>query len=207
LYHCRDKEYIYLITKYYERKSLHHLFYLEKTTLTKQLYYLLLKDIVEGLIYLHNNGNQPILHLDLKPKNILIDGVGEPRAIIADFGLSRIQNQTKLSLKKGTPGGTYPYMSPEIVQGAPSSKSDIYSMGIIMWEMAHKEIPYCKLSSINILDKVKEGLRPQWNPSFPVKLKEISELCWMTDPSGRPDANQLLTLVEEIPFERDNFSF
>lgn len=92
--------------------------------------YRIIKGICEGLHYLHS---EQIVHLDLKPANILLDDHMEPK--IADFGLSRCfeEKQSKIITLKacGTPG----YMAPECFTGVITFKLDIYSLGVIILEM------------------------------------------------------------------------
>jgi len=159
------------------------------------------EDICHGLNYLHNNV-PPILHLDLKPKNILIDGFNEFRAVIADFGLSVMMKQSNSNIQCG---GTYPYMAPEFISGQFSSKSDIYSFAIVMWEMLMYAEPYQYVPDRNLLPAVVNGLRPSWDNSpflIPSVLISIVQRCWSYDPKDRPSANQL---CEEIINIHRNF--
>jgi len=195
LYHFRDDQNIYLVTQYYPRKSLYHLLYEEHVKLHKDNFCILAKDICEGLIYLHNH-DPKILHLDLKPKNLLIDGVQEPRAVIADFGISVVKRQSQQS-SNNTQCGTYPYMAPEIgIQT--TEKADIYSLGIIMWEMLHSLVPYCDIQpQAKVFDYVKQGTRPKWKEELhlPKQLIELIEKCWSSDVTIRPAANEVLQQI------------
>lgn len=104
--------------------------------------------VANGLIYLHKEGLEPILHCDLKPSNILLDFDLKPA--IADFGLSRI-------LKYGDMGdgfitsnirGSIGYMAPEYAAGSRiTSKVDVYSYGIVLLEMVSGKSPTCEMFS------------------------------------------------------------
>jgi len=207
LHHCRDPENIYLVTKFYERKSLYHLLYVDKIPLNKENFCILVEDISNGLIYLHNNLPQ-ILHLDLKPKNILIDGRNEPRAVIADFGLSIMKRESH-SHSAFKVGGTYPYMAPELFSGKLTDRTDIYGLAIIMWETLFYTEPYSQIGGIpiqNILPLVKGGMRPTWeDPPYdiPFELRDLIEKCWNGEPQSRPDAIQLLYEIEQIHGRHD----
>jgi len=205
LYHCRDKDYVYLVTKFYDRKSLYHLLHSDEIYLTKDDFCILVEDICSGLVYLHNNVPK-ILHLDLKPKNILIDGVREHRAVIADFGLSVMKRESH-SHSRIQPRGTYPYMAPEMLSGKLTEKSDIYSFAIILWEMLFNSEPYpnAQFPIDTILPIVQGGLRPQWDEvviphEIPNEIKVLVEQCWDSDPTKRPTAAQVLDSVRELRY-------
>ncbi|CAG9772391.1 unnamed protein product [Ceutorhynchus assimilis] len=99
-------------------------------------------DITSGLDYLHKNG---VLHLDLKPKNILLV---EPGNIckICDFGNSaRIDD----NLANFSHNGTVIYTAPEILLGKPPSvKSDIYSLGLVFWQIVYQKNPFCEYDTM-----------------------------------------------------------
>ena len=89
----------------------------------------LAKEVARGLSKAHQSG---IVHRDIKPANILLSSDGTPR--IADFGLAKLQGQTKLT-QTGMTVGTLSYMSPEQAQGAKiDGRSDVYSLGAVLYE-------------------------------------------------------------------------
>ncbi|KAF7105395.1 hypothetical protein CFC21_106208 [Triticum aestivum] len=94
-----------------------------------------------GLQYLHEQPKGPIVHLDLKPANILLDKNMVPK--IADFGLSRLFDE-KQNISTALHGGTLGYMPPEFTRGKLTLMSDIFSLGVIILEVitGHKEYPY-----------------------------------------------------------------
>ncbi|HZU95551.1 MAG TPA: serine/threonine-protein kinase [Planctomycetota bacterium] len=103
--------------------------------------------ILEGVAFAHDEG---VVHGDLKPENILLDARGEPK--IADLGLSRA-TKTRLAAEKGVQAsidtnegkvrGTFDYLAPEVRKGAEISfASDIYAMGVLLYELLVGERPY-----------------------------------------------------------------
>ena len=96
-----------------------------------------MKDVALGMSYLHGKN---VLHCDLKSSNVLIDENWNVK--LCDFGLSRI-NSTKKNKKKNIRVGTPHWMAPEILKGEKyECYSDVYSFGILVWEMLTCKIPY-----------------------------------------------------------------
>ncbi len=95
------------------------------------------KQVARGLLYAHNKG---IVHRDIKPSNILLSS--DNRAYITDFGISHMQDSERLT-NTGMTMGTPEYMSPEQCQGGNITKqTDIYSLGIILYEMVCGDAPF-----------------------------------------------------------------
>lgn len=104
--------------------------------------------MANGLLYLHKEGLEPILHCDLKPSNILLDFDLKPA--IADFGLSRVLKYSDMSNGFSTSNikGSIGYMAPEYAAGSKiTSKVDVYSYGIILLEMVSGRSPTCEMFS------------------------------------------------------------
>lgn len=164
--------------------------------------------IIEGLEYLHNN---LIAHLDIKSKNIVLDNQLNPK--ICDFGFSIKTESTKIQcqLSRGTPM----YVAPEVVisQYGNPFQADIYSLGILLWEIFAKEEPYfgtvCKTDE-DIENFLREicffGKRPNIN-KIPKILSNILILMWTSNPADRPSikkAKVLLELIEIDLLTQDN---
>ena len=107
--------------------------------------------VCEGLQAAHDKG---IIHRDIKPSNILIDSYGRVR--IVDFGLAAIQGAEHLT-KIGSTLGTIGYMSPEQVQGNEADhRSDLFSLGVVMYELITKQNPFKRDSEVATLKAVSD---------------------------------------------------
>ena len=165
--------------------------------------------IAAGLAAAHR---QHIIHRDLKPDNIMIDAEGRPK--ILDFGLAKLgadaalpDAQTALRdaqttdrqatiTREGTLIGTVAYMSPEQAQGQPvDARSDIFSFGIVLYEMTTGRRPFSGKNPISILSSIlRDTPAPvtQLAPSAPAPLDRIVRRCLEKDPEARyADASAL----------------
>ncbi|KAH0795894.1 TKL family protein kinase [Histomonas meleagridis] len=146
--------------------------------------------VAEGMSFLHSNG---IVHRDLKTMNILLDG--DDIAKIADFGLAGMMKDNEM-LFGGV--GTPHYTAPEVLERKSyGSKVDIYSYGIILWEMAVRQIPYRDKSPQEIYDHVvNKGWRLPFTNNVPNCLKQIISRCWNVNPIERPDFDEIVHLFK-----------
>eukprot|EP01090_Pellita_catalonica_P011450 TRINITY_DN2310_c0_g3_i1.p1 TRINITY_DN2310_c0_g3~~TRINITY_DN2310_c0_g3_i1.p1 ORF type:complete len:456 (-),score=70.61 TRINITY_DN2310_c0_g3_i1:124-1326(-) len=131
----------------------------------------------------------PLLHLDLKPDNLLIDENWQVK--VADFGISQIFSGA------GNANGSPFYMSPEALKGsAVSTKSDVYSFGIVLWEMYTEKEPYAeeKFEDIEELEEyiVFDQERPKIPRSCPDTLRRLIVDCWAPKPADRPSFDDII---------------
>ncbi|CAI2173029.1 12147_t:CDS:2 [Funneliformis geosporum] len=112
---------------------------------------------------------------------------------IGDLGLSQPANNT---LQSNDIYGAIPYIAPEIFNGDPYSKdSDIYSMGMIMWECASNRKPFADIEH-DLIVKIINGLRPKVPKDTPEWLAELMRKCWHSDPSKRPSITMIRTTLK-----------
>lgn len=145
------------------------------------------RETLQGLNYIHS---LEIIHRDIKSDNVLINDFGGIK--ITDFGYSaRLESGKKRRTVVGTPY----WMAPELIASQDyGNKVDIWSLGIMVMEMAEGEPPYIDMSPVNALLKiVTEGIPPlqepeRWSP----ELMDFLARCCKTDPNVRPSAAQLL---------------
>lgn len=143
--------------------------------------------ILDGVEHAHQHG---IVHRDLKPSNIMVDSDGVPR--ILDFGLSRYtQNPDDTVMQSGNPIGTPSYMSPEQVQGDPDAidhRTDIYSMGVILYQMVTGRLPYAGTRSEIYRSIAEEPEPPELGATrypVPPPLKAICRRAMSKRPADR----------------------
>ncbi len=137
--------------------------------------------VAAGLEAAHNNG---IVHRDVKPQNILISMDG--KAKVADFGIARAANANTIS---SSAMGSVHYSSPEQTRGGYSdAKSDIYSMGITMFEMLTGRVPFDGESTVEVALKHLQEEIPsprQFTPEIPHAVEQIVLKCTQKSPDRR----------------------
>ena len=138
----------------------------------------------DALHYAHTRG---LIHRDVKPSNVLIDESGN--CLLTDFGLARMAESSMKLTTTGTIMGTPAYMSPE--QGAGQkidSRSDIYSLGIILYEMATGRVPYrAETPAAVIFKHIYDPLPParDLNPDLPEPVELVILKAMSKTPEGR----------------------
>jgi len=109
-----------------------------------------LRDVASALAYAHAHG---VVHRDVKPENIFLDA-DSGRAMLSDFGIAHsADNESRLTMT-GAAIGTPAYMAPEQIDGAPAdARSDLYSLGLVTWEMLTGQRPWEGESLFNVISK------------------------------------------------------
>ena len=145
----------------------------------------ILHDIAGALSYAHAAG---VIHRDVKPENIFLDVITD-RALLSDFGIAHSNEESRLTLT-GAAIGTPAYMAPEQIDGAPAdARSDVYSLGLVAWEMLVGERPWEGEALYNVIYKQKheelpamDSLRPG---VIPPRLQYIIERAIQKKPAAR----------------------
>lgn len=152
-------------------------------------------DVARGMNYLHRR-NPPIVHRDLKSSNLLVDKSWTVK--VGDFGLSRFKDSTFLTTKSGR--GTPQWMAPEVLRNEPSTeKSDVFSFGVILWELMTESIPWNNLNSLQVVGVVGFMDRRLEIPEhLDTRVSTIILDCWQSNPAIRPSFQDIIQRTTDI---------
>ncbi|MEN0058300.1 MAG: serine/threonine-protein kinase [Bdellovibrio sp.] len=185
----------FLVMEYVEGRNLRQILNeLKKSNTqftTEQIIYIV-KEVAAGLDHAHRcidgTTGKPlnIVHRDMSPQNIMVSFEGEVKII--DFGIAKAETQLEAT-KAGTLKGKYGYMSPEQADGQPiDPRTDIFSLGIVLWELLANDRLFTSNSEAAILRKIRECQVPsirKINPSIPPELERIVNKALAKDKSLR----------------------
>lgn len=184
----------YIVTEYMANGSLFDVLRKNPKALTPTIRSLIAYDVARGIEYLHD---RKIIHRDLKSLNILLDA--DYRAKISDFGMVRTKTQGPMTGLIGTAH----WMAPEVLMSTPNynEKVDVYSYGILLWELLTGDMPYKNMSPGNITIGVIQGtLRPTIPSDTPPKLADLIQKCWNQDPSKRPSIKRVVSYLKNARY-------
>ncbi|KAI6682671.1 hypothetical protein NL676_036552 [Syzygium grande] len=152
-------------------------------------------DVARGMEYVHGLG---LIHRDLKSDNLLI--FSDKSIKIADFGVARIEVQTE-GMTPET--GTYRWMAPEMIQHRPyTQKVDVYSFGIVLWELITGMLPFQNMTAVQAaFAVVNKGVRPIIPADCLPILSDIMTRCWDANPDVRPPFAEVVRMLENAETE------
>lgn len=167
--------------------------------LTVSLIMNLAHDITAGIVYLHDENK--LVHADLKSSNILIDYSSTRKLVprICDFGHAAVRAHPAPHHRCGTPH----WAAPEVLRGeALGSAADIYSLGVVLWEMLTQKLPHKGLSFGQVLASVGwAGWTPDLAllPEIPPEIRRLMKECLSFAPAERPASKDLQRRLRRIP--------
>ncbi|KAL4560187.1 hypothetical protein LXL04_032336 [Taraxacum kok-saghyz] len=182
-------QHLCIVTEFLPRGSLFRVLHRNTTRLDLKRCLHMAIDIARGMNYLHHC-KPPIVHRDLKSPNVLVDKNWTVK--VGDFGLSRIKRHTYLKTKSGK--GTPQWMAPEVLRNEQADeKSDVYSYGVVLWEITTEKIPWDDLNPIQVIGavgfmnrrlEIPKDVDPLW--------ASLIESCLCSQPQSRPTFQEIL---------------
>ena len=180
----RTKTHINLVLEYVENGSLHQMVK-QSGKMGEHLVFIFVKQILEGLAYLHNQG---IIHRDIKGANLLLTKNGVVK--LADFGYSILNDKNKVNSIVGTAC----FMAPEVIEqkGNISPKCDIWSLGSTIVQLLTTRPPYYEFEPMAAMFRIVTDDCPPLPSWISEHLKNFLLKCFTKDPAKRPSAKELL---------------
>ncbi|CAF0845104.1 unnamed protein product [Adineta ricciae] len=203
---CLATKNLYLVMEYAHGGALSELLYRRKSGLFPNVFIEYAKQIADGMRYLHGEAPGLVIHRDLKCSNILIlesiENVHDDYELlqktlkITDFGLAKKQLQSSSM----TTAGTYPWMSPECIRNNEfSTKSDVWSYGVLLWECLTGEIPYKGFDQMQVAFGIATNKYSLPIPSTcPEEFSQLMKECWHVLPQNRLSFNELHDRIVKI---------
>lgn len=184
-----------IVTEYIPRGSLFKTLHKNNQAIDMRRRLRMALDVARGMNYLHHR-NPPIVHRDLKSSNLLVDKSWTVK--VGDFGLSRLKSATFLTAKSGR--GTPQWMAPEVLRNEPSNeKSDVFSFGVILWELMTVSIPWANLNSLQVVGVVGFMDRRLDIPEgLDSRVRSIIQDCWQSNPELRPSFENIIQATTDL---------
>eukprot|EP00056_Hartaetosiga_gracilis_P010619 m.158492 g.158492 ORF g.158492 m.158492 type:complete len:948 (-) comp13353_c1_seq3:28-2871(-) len=201
---CTQVPNSFLVTEYAQEGSLYSLLEgMEELDVNVIVKWLL--DIANGVQYLHHDAPVNMIHRDLKSLNVLVCDIPERFLLkICDFGSSKqLSSQTQSFAN----AGTVSWMAPEVIQNQHvTEKCDVWSFGVIVWEIVTLEVPYENMEPFSILWLVaKQNMRLPIPSTCPESLKNLMCTCMSTDPASRPAFTAIVRQLLEMDEDEELF--
>eukprot|EP00903_Cladosiphon_okamuranus_P011855 g11137.t1 len=149
------------------------------------------RQLAAALRHLHEEAipGRMVIHRDVKPDNIGFTGEGELKLL--DLGLSKVVSKSEMdnaAYNMTGETGSARYMAPEVAESRPyNEKVDVYSFGIVLWEMSTLKKPFEGMGRNRFFSEVIRGShRPPINKKWPKAWSDLMQSCWAEDPAKRP---------------------
>lgn len=184
-----------IITEFLPRGSLYRIIHRPQCQIDEKRRIKMALDVAKGMNCLHTS-IPTIVHRDLKSPNLLVDKNWNVK--VADFGLSRLKHNTFLSSK--STAGTPEWMAPEVLRNENSNeKCDVYSFGVILWELATLRLPWSGMNPMQVVGAVGfQNRRLDIPKDVDPLVGRIIWQCWQTDPNLRPSFEQLMEALKPL---------
>jgi len=188
-----DDNLYYIVMEYVEGQTLKQ-YIQQKAPVPVEKTLDIMKQLTSAISHAHQNH---IIHRDIKPHNILMDDLGNVK--ITDFGIAMALSATSITQTNSVLGSVH-YLSPEQARGGMANKkSDIYSLGIVMFELLTGRLPFSGESAVSIALKHLQSETPslkRWNPTIPQSVENIVLKATAKDPFHR--YNDVYDMEEDL---------
>ena len=196
-----QRPWYYLVMPYIEGGTLRD-YLLRRERLTLEEAASFLDQIASALQYAHDHG---VVHRDVKPSNILLRLDGH--AYLVDFGLAKAKMEAESLTHAGAMVGTPEYMAPEQSNGLHDYRSDIYSLGIILYQMLTGRVPFTAESPVAISLKHIQTQPPpprQFNPDIPQSIEDVILKALEKDPNERYQEARILSAAYRKALQQEH---
>jgi hypothetical protein len=167
-----------MVMEFIEGKTLADVI-LEADRLSPEEFFPIATQLCDGLGYAHRKG---VIHQDVKSVNIFVEP--DKTVKVADFGIARISKDAVTRMSGQMPSGTLEYMSPEVLRGKPPTKqSDLYSLGIVFYEMLTGEPPFVR----GDIFRLHQEVMPDRIPGVPDEINEVVFAALAKSAKDRPE--------------------
>lgn len=179
---CMEPPHRALVVELLQRGSLWGVLRMNRKSIDQEMRSRFIYDTAKGMSYLHHF-ERPILHRDLKSPNLLVDKNFTIK--LSDFGLARVKAHVQTMTGNC---GTVQWMAPEVLGNQKyTEKADVFSFGIVIWEIVTGECPYDGMSQIQAaLGVLNRNLRPNIPRDCPPFFSRLMKACWNRQPELRP---------------------
>lgn len=188
----RDAESKFMIVTELLGSSLQHILFSNNVGFLPELILEYAINISAAMSYLHSFN---MIHRDLKSANLLMSPDGSVR--LCDLGLSRIVSKLSMTICAGTPK----WEAPECIETSSyTTAADVYSFGMVLWEMKTAKEPYPEVTGFMELKKLvcDKKKRPDIPPDTPKWLKDLIKACWTHNPKKRPSFDEIYKGLSEL---------
>ncbi|XP_021773083.1 serine/threonine-protein kinase EDR1-like [Chenopodium quinoa] len=184
-----------IVSEFLPRGSLYRILHRPNCQIDEKRRIKMALDVARGMNCLHTS-TPTIVHRDLKSPNLLVDKNWNVK--VCDFGLSRLKHNTFLSSK--STAGTPEWMAPEVLRNEPSNeKCDVYSFGVILWELATLKLPWSGMNPMQVVGAVGfQNRRLDISKELDPLVARIILECWQTEPNLRPSFAQLCVALKSL---------
>uniref|UniRef100_A0A8D0HJW0 non-specific protein-tyrosine kinase n=1 Tax=Sphenodon punctatus TaxID=8508 RepID=A0A8D0HJW0_SPHPU len=191
---CIQHKPLYIVTEFMENGCLLNYLRQRQGTFNKEMLLSICQDVCEGMAHLEKN---QFIHRDLAARNCLVNAGHIVK--ISDFGMARYVLDDEYI---GSSGTKFPvkWSSPEVFHfNKYSSKSDVWSFGVLMWEVfTEGKMPFENKSNSEVVHEISEGCRLYQPHMAPLTVYNVMYSCWHEKPEGRPAFSELLQTLTDI---------